>query len=118
MKTHDDIALHCLAHLRDTENDGSDNLLFLGIFRNALKAASKTIESLEVHVTETELEEHRVKGCLASAARILAILRAGENTCTHILVEHLLNDLDEGGLTPEHIGSCMEELHSFRLQVA
>ena len=115
MNTHRDVALHCLKHLRSEENDGSDNLLFLGIFRNALKAGEETLNTLhETGVTEEELEQHRVRGCKVSAERILAILRTGTNSCAHILVEYLWNDLNEGWLTPKDIGATKKELASYK----
>jgi hypothetical protein len=118
MKTHKDIALYCLTHLRSEKNDGSDNLLFLGIFYNALKAGEESLNTLyETRVTKEELEQHRVKGCRANAERILTILRAGESTCSHILVEHLLDYLDEGWLTPKDIGATEKELASYKFPV-
>ncbi len=111
IRTHMDVALYCLTHLRQKGNDGSDNLLFIGLLSQALTAGHCTLADLPgIVATPLEMKKHEKKGYLASARRILGILRSGESRYNTVLVEHLFEDLKKAEATLTDIKSSLDEL--------
>lgn len=111
IRTHADVALFCLTHLRRKGNDGSDNLMFIGLLEQALKAGQCTLADLPgVVATPHEMEKHRKNGYLASARRILGILREGKSRYNGVLIEHLFDDLKNAHATLTDIKANLEEL--------
>ncbi len=109
---HVGVAMSCITHLRNKDNDGSDNLMFIGLLNKALAAASCTLADLPLHppVTPDEITRHEEKGYFASAKYILGILRSSERRDKKVLIEHMLDDLKKARSTLKKLGTSIHEL--------
>ncbi len=114
IRTHGDVALYCLAHLRQKGNDGSDNLLFIGLLTQALAAQQcSDSDTPRVVVTPAEIRRHEKKGYFARAKYLLGILRSGTSRYNASLVEQLLENVAHAETTLKNLKTSMDELVSF-----
>lgn len=95
-------------------NGSPDHQSFAKYLRQDAQEGGFTLE--EIGTSEDELEKLRILGCKMSAESWLRILRRGhEGNANKSYMRYLRQDIQEGGLTLEDIGTSEDELRQFDL---
>lgn len=107
-------AVEYLEELRQSGEEG--NALVYYITLDSLKGNLEegNIKPSEIGISEKEMKEFHVKHCRLSAKRWLRYLREGDEHY-EMSLDFLKDNLEDGGLSLEDIGTSEEELEELRI---